>query len=168
MDTQTGLATYNGVSGDFVYTGEATAAPIDTDADQTVTGLSVTDEADVTEKEDGNSKIKGYNVKRKRKRVRVEFYPTATAVGGNNTVAEALKAVEMPAIPGKVTLSGFPGGAANGSGLSTDGVNVNGDWIYLGGGEVQYSEDMVKVVMTLVQPRNLAAGVTITNLCTAI
>jgi hypothetical protein len=167
MDLQTGLAAYNGVTGDVAYTGEVTAAPIDANADQTVTGAQVTDEADVTEKEDGNSKIKGYNVKRRRKRIRVEFYPTAAAVGGNNTTANALKAVELPAIPGKVTLSGFPGAAAVG-GLSPDGVNMNGDWIYLGGGEVSYTEDMVKVTMVLVQPRNLATGVTITNLCTAV
>lgn len=164
----TGTATVTGVGGgitanggDLSYTGEFTAATIDTNADQMLTGLELSSNADVKETMDANGEIAGYRVRKKQRTLTIRFFPTAAS--GAATLANALKAMELPKIPSVVTITNCF--------VATTGTGVprfNGDWIYKGGGSISTSDDVVGMTLPLVQELSASGSKTATQLTTLI
>jgi hypothetical protein len=84
-------------------------------------------------------------------------YPFATT-GADNTLANAAKAMALPARPSVVTLSGITEPSTS---------KFNGEWVYLGGGSVSRSQDITSMTLPL-KRFSLVSGLTNTLLCTKI
>lgn len=141
MAQLTGKATVYGVKGTLTFTGLASTAA------QIMQSAESTEEADITELRDGENQLKGLVVTNRRDTITIEFFPTTTATPG--TVADAKGALELPEIPATVTLAGFDEAESN---------DLNGSWVYLGGGKRAYSAEIVRMTLPLTRFADVAAA----------
>lgn len=142
--TLTGLATVDGIDGTVTYTAIVANGALEPQQ------ATVTDEADIRERRNQVGDVKGYKVSNKRKSFNVTCLAT---VSSGTSMADAVKAVVYPPIPGKVVLGSFD---------SADGAGINGDYVYLGGGSVQYADDWVRMVLPVVKPDATTADTLVT------
>jgi len=143
----TGTATVWGIDGTITHTG--TARKVD------VQGVTLQDAAQVDEFLNGKGQLLGFNSRDQRYSITIELYPKGA------TNAEARAGLTLPAVLSKVTLSGF----ADGAGTDSD---LNGDWIYIGGGSKAWSPGQARLTLPIFRPLDLPSGVTVTTLTTAV
>ena len=173
----TGIAHIKGIGGDLAYSGWFTNAALSANADQTITGATLSDNANVRPLRNGSGKVRGYGVTERRRTLRLTFFPTAVGPGASNTEANALLALEFPKLPAVVTISNavvsgggssYAGSNTVHSGQNTSATGINGEWLYLGGAEQTFSEDVVGYTMTLVQEIDKDSALTNAQLVAAV
>lgn len=147
--TITGRAVVHGVSGDITYTGLAA------EADQIPTGMQYEENGNLEKNLDGQGELVGFVATMLHNTCTINFYPTAVSTG--NTLANAAKAMLLPSIPSKVTLTGFTEPSTN---------YLNGEWIYEGGGQIQENAGVAQ--MTLPLNRYPSSAFSSASLCTAV
>lgn len=130
----TGRATiYGGTDGTIQYSGSA--------INVSVASYSDTDEAQVTENMTALGELMGFHVRDKRRRCTIEFYPNAA------TLADAKAALRWPEIPSKVRLEGFVD-------TSPATLDLNEDWIYVGGASRSFSEGQARYTLPLFKAKS--------------
>ena len=140
----TGTASVWGIDGTITHTGAARKVE--------VVGVNLQDNAAVDEFLNGKGQLLGFNARDHRRAITIELFPKGASA------AEALTGMAKPAIPSKVTLSGF----------TNYDSDLNGDWIYLGGCGTSMSPGQARLTLPLIQPLDLPSGVTATTLTTAV
>lgn len=149
---QYGKASVYGVDGAIAYGGTAIAAVIQ-DCESSMP-------AEIDEFRNGLNQLLGFNVSGKQLVVDLTIVPTT---GATNTEAAALQALQFPAEIAKITLSGMKA-------TDPDVVLLNGDYIYRADNPARRTvvRGQAAMRMTISRPLDLASGVTVTTLTTAV
>lgn len=136
QDLVYGTATVYGSDGQVVISGYTNG--------WVVNSADVGNEAEISYHKDTYGNNIGMAVRNRTKTANVDIYPTGS------TITIAAGGLTVVPIPSLVTLSGFK---------SSD---LNGGWVYEGGGKVSFSTDVAKVTLPLKQYSTVSSSVMVT------